>query len=278
MPWEGYIIMLVKRKISTNINAMKFSIAGMFVENRKKLIYLSITMCCFIIFNILSQEKILLREADIIFTLADEYVLMAHMFSKIVYILPIYLLLLTTSLKNDTQTQFVIRKRSRSDIWKSDCIVILILAAYISLLETLIILMLGIIRNQKVINWTEEKTIFWIKTGTHMKNEVSIFCVALTFFITTMLTCTLIGMAYLFIKEIFQNNIITYGICICWGLVEYYSSRKLILNRLSMQFEYWLHKDYKWILCTIICVSILAYLSRKIVKRRQYYYEGNITI
>lgn len=269
--------MLVKGKISTKNRAIRLNIVGMFVENRKKYIFLSIVMSGFTIFNIFSQEELFIREANIMFTLADGYVLMANMFSKNMYILPIFLLLLNVSLKNDTQTQFVIRNRTRADIWKWDCFKIVVLAAYISILETLIILMIGIIRRQKFINWIEEKTIFWIQTGFNLTEKVSIFRVVLMFVGTTMITCILIGMAYLFIKEITKSTIIAYGMCLCWGIIEYYSTKKMVLNRLCMQFEYWIHKDYMWIIYSMICIFILAFLSRELVKRRQYY-ERNSTI
>lgn len=80
--------MLVKGKISTKNRAIRLNIVGMFVENRKKYIFLSIVMNAFIIFNIFSQEELFIRETNIMFTLADGYVL----------------LLLNVSLKNDTQT------------------------------------------------------------------------------------------------------------------------------------------------------------------------------
>lgn len=86
--------------------------------------------------------------------------------------------------------------------------------------------MIGTIRQQKFINWTEEKTIFWIQTGFNLTKEVSIFRVVLMFVGTTMITCILIGMVYLFIKEITKSTIIAYGMCLCWGILEYYSTKK----------------------------------------------------
>lgn len=263
--------MLVKRRISIKNKVIQLNIVGMFMENRKMYIFLSIVMSNFTTFNIFSQEALFIREANIMLTLADGYVLTANMFSKNMYILPIFLLLLNASLKNDTQIQFVIRNRTRADIWKGDCLKIVVLAAYISLLETLIILMIGTIRWQKLINWTDESSFFWMQTGFSLTKEESIFCVILTFVATTMITCILIGMAYLFIKEIMKSTIIAYGMCLGWGIIEHYSTKKMILNRLCMQFEYWIHKDYMWAIYSMICISILAFLSRELVKRRQYY-------
>lgn len=266
-----------KRRISAKNRAVPLRIAGIIVENRKKYIFLSIVMSGFTIFHIFSQEELFIREADIRFTLADGYVLMANMLSKNMYILPIFLLLLNVALKNDTQTQFVIRNRTRADIWKWDCLQIVVLAVYISLLETLIIFIFGMIKGQRFINWTEEKTVFWVQTGFRLTEEVSVFSVVLMFAGTTMITCILIGMAYLSVKEITKSTIIAYGLCLCWGIIEYYSTGKMVLNRMCMQFAYWIHKDPMWILYAMICLSVLAFLSRELVKRRQYY-ERDSTI
>lgn len=262
--------MLAKGRTYTNKAVIRFHVTGTFAENRKKILSLSAVMSCFTIFNILSQEELFLSESNIRFTLADGYVLMATLHSKDIFILPIFLLLLSAFLKNDAEIQFVTRNKNRETIWKWNCFKIAILAAYISFFETLIILGTGIVQGQKMINWTEKESIFWFDTGMMLTKEESLFHVIGMFIVTTAITCMLVGMAYLFVKELTKSTIVAYGVCLCWGIAEYYSIHKIVLNRLCMGFRYWTHKEYDWIGYTLIGMAALSLFSRKLIKRKEY--------
>lgn len=270
---EVPIIMLEKKqRFIRDLKLLSLNIAGTFYENKKKLMFLSIGMIIVIIYNIISTEQTLFREMNIVFSIADSFVQMTYMYYKCVYIGPLFLWMLMYLLKGDSLLQFVVRSRSRITVWKWDCCKIILASLYVSILQTLTIAGIGLTRGQPLINWTEKKSVFRAQTGVILYTEESLLHIIIIFNVTTVITCILIGLMYMTVKEFATNTIVAFIICLSWCLIEYYTTG-FVLRNLCMQYKFWTHKEYNWngMMMVIIVLFILAILSRKLVVRREYY-------
>lgn len=258
-----------KRKIFINTDFLRYTVA-LFVENRRRIKLLSIVVCGATFFNIISKEAIFFRELNAKFTIADGYVLMANMFIKNVYYIPIFLMVLSSFYESSLETQIALRCRSKKNIYRFECCKIVLLSLYTAMIGALAVLLTGIFQKQEFINWSDQKSLYWIETGTTLEGHVSLIDIIICFMITTTLTLVLVGMGYFFIKTITKEKVLAYIACMCWSIIEYFSG-DFMLNRLCMPYAYWLHMNYNWIIFSGIGFGCFYMLDLFVLKGREYY-------
>lgn len=136
---------------------------------------------------------------------------------KGIVLLPLFLCMLMVFSKNDSREQYVLRRRSRSTMWRILFTKMIALSLVLSAFLTAITALTGIRMTDKLMNWNEKGSIFWALCRESLDYELTFAKVAFVFFFVIFMTLVFTGAVFLLMQWLFSNMFV--GWMLCMGLV-----------------------------------------------------------
>lgn len=219
-------------------------------------------------FSILSMKKYFQEQYGLLFSRADGFVIMDSITIKGWVLFPIAFCLCAKFMEKES-AQYIIRKKKRSYIWYAESISILFISLYLTIIESVSVLITVFSVCRVNINWDERKSVFWNETGRVLEETVLFSEVAISYFITTTVSFFLLGIFTGVVKRFTDNLLLTYVIVIA-AIVLRIEMRDLIPVH-GIEYGQWLSVQHAWFYLCVGVTVLLLVVGRWLVERKDLY-------
>lgn len=205
---------------------------------------------------------------------ADCFVIQNSIESKLLYLVPIFLCSMMGVIHKDEDIQFLIRQKSRSEVWQKRfckiCLTSLLMSVYVTIIACIVSVLLADIP----INWDKEGSFFWLMTkgGRLFGDMVGIGTVAVTFFSISLIEFIFIGEVFALCQWLSGNMFTGWIVCMGLGIFESFPGPKLFFKRVSIFFNEWIGgypymKVFFFSAAVILCIFYVGVL---VAKRKEF--------
>lgn len=217
-------------------------------------------------YQIAQKKQVLWIQDKLPISIADGFVFMDLNQAKEILILPVFLYFLMILGRQEDQLQFLVREKSRIQIWRKRMSKLVVISLLYTIWETICILASSFLLTDNLINWHEKDSIFRSQTGTILPGmEGNLQAVIGSFVLAEFLTCLFAGEVFFLFKWLTNRVIGAWMIVIGLCFAEDFSELHLFFSQVSIFYDQWLSitkfgRDFLYGACVLIGIFIMGYL------------------